>query len=398
MRFKKKIMRFTEGDSMNSFMFQNTTAIYFGEGQIAKIAESIPQNSKILLLYGGGSIKHNGVYEQAKEALVDHDWDEFGGIEPNPQYDTLMQAVEKIKKENFNFVLAVGGGSVIDGAKFVVAAAKYDGNDAWDILKKGIPVTDAMPLGCVLTLPATGSETNIGAVISKGNDKLVFTSPLVRPLFAVLDPKTTLSLSSRQISNGVIDAFIHVMEQYITYPVNAKVQDRFAEGLLLTLMEEGPKALENPKDMDARANIMFAATLALNGLIGSGVPQDWTTHMIGHELTGNFGIDHARTLSIILPAVLKKQRKQKEEKLLQYSERVLGITSASNDELIDQAIDRTVAFFKSMQAPTSLRDVDLKEKDIDTIIKSLEKHSRLKLGEHSDIDLSRSREILLLAL
>ena len=298
---------------MEAFTYSNTTTIHFGSGQITKLSEEIPKGSKVLLCYGGGSIKKNGVYDQVATALAGYTWGEFSGIEPNPQFDTLMKAVEKIREESYDYILAVGGGSVIDGCKFIALAAPFSG-DPWTILSEQVPGTQAVPMGCVLTLPATGSETNVASVVSLGNDKLYFFSPLVRPRFAVLDPQTTLSLSPRQVSNGVVDAYVHTLEQYLTFPVAAKVQDRFAEGLLHTLIEEGPKALATPEDLAVRSNIMWAATQALNGLIGSGVPQDWTTHMIGHELTGLFGVDHARSLSIMLPSVMRKRRSQKRSK------------------------------------------------------------------------------------
>jgi alcohol dehydrogenase YqhD (iron-dependent ADH family) len=383
---------------MNPFTFHNPTKVLFGEGQIAAIAEHIPRESKVLVIYGGGSIKQNGVYDQVKAALADYDWAEIGGIEPNPQYDTLMKAVEKIRAEGFDYLLAVGGGSVVDGSKFIAAAALYKGDDPWEMMEGGAEVVSAVPMSCILTLPATGSETNCGAVVSRGDDKLAFFSPLVRPAFAVLDPATTLSLSPRQVSNGVIDAFVHTMEQYLTYPVDAKVQDRFAEGLLLTLIEEGPKALANPDDLAVRSNIMWSATQALNGLIGAGVPQDWTTHMIGHELTGLHGVDHARSLSIVMPGVLKNYKQRKQDKLLQYGQRVFGITQGNVEERVDAAIAKTEAFFTQMDVPTRLSHVDIKAADIDALMTSLEKHGRLKLGEHSDIDLVQSRAILTTAL
>ncbi|WP_019615558.1 iron-containing alcohol dehydrogenase [Psychromonas ossibalaenae] len=383
---------------MNNFTFYNNTRIHFGEGQISAIASEIPQNKKVLVLYGGGSIKNNGVYEQVQTALTDHDWDEFSGIEPNPQYDTLMKAVEKINNEGFDYLLAVGGGSVIDGTKFIAAAACFKGNDPWDIVSKYAPVDTALPLGSVLTLPATGSESNGGAVITRGQDKLGFGSPLVRPAFAVLDPTTTLSLSARQSANGVVDAFVHVMEQYLTYPVNAKVQDRFAEALLLNLIEEGPKVLRTPDDLEVRANIMWSATQALNGLIGAGVPNDWTSHMIGHELTGNFGIDHARSLSIVLPAVMDVCRVEKEAKLLQYAQRIFGINEGSTEERIEQAIGSTIAFFKSMGVPTTLSEVDLDISSIEVLLNSLEAHGMTALGEHGKNDLIKARAILETAL
>jgi len=391
---------------MLNFSFQNPTRIHFGEGQIEVIAQEVPENARVLMVYGGGSIKSNGVYQQVIAALGEHTFFEFSGIEPNPTYDTLMKAQEIIKRENIDYLLAVGGGSVVDGAKFIAAAAFYNGNgegdsnDPWDILAKQQAVTKALPIGAILTLPATGSESNGNSVVTRDGNKLPFSSPLVRPLFAVLDPTVTLSLSDRQISNGVVDAFVHTIEQYLTYSVNGKVQDRFSEGLLQTLIEEGPKALlpETKENLDVRANIMWSATMALNGLIGAGVPQDWSTHMIGHELTGAFGIDHARTLSIVLPAVMKVRKEQKREKLLQYATRVWQITEGDDNARIDKAIRLTEAFFETMQVPTRLSEVDLGSKDIDLLIERLEQHGMTTLGEHSDITLAISREILIKAL
>lgn len=385
---------------MLNFSFQNTTRIHFGEDQIKKIATEIPLSARILVVYGGGSIKKNGVYERVVEALAQHTWFEFSGIEPNPSYDTLMKAQSIIQQESIDYILAVGGGSVVDGAKFIAAAALYEGEDPWNILVKQEKVTGAIPLATILTLPATGSESNGNSVITRNGDKFGFSTPLVRPLFAVLEPSITLSLSDRQISNGVVDAFVHIIEQYLTYSVNGKVQDRFAEGLLKTLIEDGPLALDSERknDLDIRGNIMWAATMALNGLIGAGVPQDWSTHMIGHELTGEFDIDHARTLSIVLPAVMKVCRSNKREKLLQYAERVWDVTEGNEEERIDEGIRLTEAFFSKMQVPTRLSHVDLGEKDVETLVARLEKHGMLALGEHSDITLEVSRDILKMTL
>jgi len=385
---------------MLNFSFQNSTQIHFGEGQIAKLSRVIPQGATVLVTYGGGSIKTNGVYDQVAAALADHTWYEFSGIEPNPTYDTLMQAQTIIREHKVDFLLAVGGGSVIDGTKFIAAAALFEGEDPWDIIAKRAPITAALPMGCVLTLPATGSESNPAAVVTRDGHKLPFRNELVRPAFAVLDPAVTLSLSDRQISNGVVDAFVHTIEQYLTYPVNAKVQDRIAESLLQTLIEEGPKALadDTKQDLDVRGNIMWAATLALNGLIGAGVPQDWATHMIGHELTGEHGIDHARTLSIVLPAVMKVRQSSKQEKLLQYAERVWQLVDGDDDFRIQRAIQLTEKFFETMQMPTRLKDVNLGESDIDRLINRLTQHGMVKLGEHGDITPDISREILTTAL
>ena len=385
---------------MLNFSFENQTRIHFGEGQIAAITNEIPKDAKVLVTYGGGSIKTNGVYDQVVNALKDHTWFEFSGIEPNPKYDTLMKAQAVIKEHAIDYLLAVGGGSVADGTKFIAGVALFEGAEPWDILAKQQKIKSALPIGVVLTLPATGSETNPNGVVTRDGNKLPFSSSAVRPQFAVLDPAVTLSLSDRQISNGVVDAFIHTMEQYLTYSVNAKVQDRFAEGLLLTLIEEGPKALlaESKEDLDVRANIMWSATMALNGLIGAGVPQDWATHMIGHELTGNYGIDHARTLSIVLPAVMKVCKEAKHDKLLQYAQRVWQVSEGSEEQQIEQAIQLKEDFFQRMAMPIRLSDIELGEADIDLLMSKLESHGMVALGEKKAVSLAISRQILTTAL
>ncbi len=381
---------------MLNFDFQNTTRILFGRDQIAMLENVVPANANVLVTYGGGSIKKNGVYDQVVAALKDKNVTMFSGIEPNPTYETLMKAVDIVKANDIDFILAVGGGSVIDGSKFIAAAAMFAGDDPWDILAKQAPVEAALPLGAVLTLPATGSESNVASVVTRKetHDKLPFMSPLVRPLFAVLDPTVTFSLPEKQVSNGIADAFIHVMEQYLTYPVNADIQDRFAESILSTLIDNGPKALAEPENYDVRANVMWAATMALNGLIGAGVPQDWATHMIGHELTALHGIDHGRTLSIVLPSLMNEKREQKKAKILQYGERVWGIIDGSDDERIDAAIAKTRAFFESLNIGTRLSDYDVTEADIAPIIAKLKQHGMVKLGEHGDITPEIAENIL----
>ena len=380
---------------MFNFSYQNPTRIVFGQGQIKELAKLVPANAKILLTYGGGSIKQNGVYQQVMQALEGFEVLEFSGIEPNPSFETLLKAVEMVKQQDITYLLPVGGGSVIDGTKFIAAAVAYAG-DPWDILTRKAKLTHAMPLGCVLTLPATGTESNGNSVVTRYStqEKLSFASPLVYPQFAILDPTVTYSLPPRQVANGVVDAFVHVMEQYMTYPVNAPVQDRFAEGLLLTLIEQGPLALSDPQNYDVRANVMWAATMALNGLIGQGVPQDWATHMIGHEITAVHGLDHAQTLAVVLPALLNEQRAQKREKLLQYGRRVWGLQHADEERLIDDAISYTRAFFEQMGVPTRLADYGIKAEAVDELVNKLEQHQLLKLGEHGDITLAVSRKIL----
>ncbi|WP_162517463.1 alcohol dehydrogenase [Aeromonas veronii] len=382
---------------MNNFTLHTPTKILFGQGQIAQLREQLPSDARVMITYGGGSVVRSGLLEQIRNELAGMTLFEFGGIEPNPAYETLMGAVELARAERVDFLLAVGGGSVLDGTKFIAAAAHYDlAKDPWHILETvGSEVRSAIPLGSVLTLPATGSEMNMGAVITRrsSGDKVHFFSPFVMPRFAVLDPVLTYTLPERQVANGVVDAFVHIVEQYLTYPVNAKVQDRFAEGLLLTLIEEGPKALAEPHNYEVRANIMWSATMALNGLIGAGVPQDWATHMLGHELTALHGLDHAQTLAVVLPALLQAKRKQKHAKLLQYADRVWGLNSGSEAERIDDAIAATRDFFEQMGVKTRLRDYGLKDLGIDTLIGKLGEHGMTRLGEHGDIDLVQSQHI-----
>ena len=383
---------------MNNFTFHNPTRILFGQGRIADIAREIPASARVLITYGGGSVVKTGTLAEVKAALAGYTVFEFGGIEPNPTYETLMQAVELARREKIDFLLAVGGGSVIDGTKFIAAAIPFAG-ETWDILAKRAPVKNTIAFGSVLTLPATGSEMNNGAVITRraSNDKLAFSNSRLYPRFSVLDPTKTFTLPPRQIANGVVDAFVHITEQYLTYPVDAKVQDRFAEGLLLTLIEEGPKALQEPENYAVRANIMWTATLALNGLIGAGVPNDWATHMLGHELTALHGLDHAQTLAVVLPAMLQVRREEKREKLLQYAERVWGLMDGDADSRIDKAIEKTRQFFESMQVPTHLSGYGIAKDAIPALLAQLERHGMVKLGEHQNVDLDRSKQVFELA-
>ena len=386
--------------TMQNFEFHNPTRVIFGVGQIASLAKHIPSNARVLMLYGGGSIKANGTYDEVRAALAGHTVLEFSGIEPNPKYETLMQAVALIQREKIDFLLAVGGGSVVDGTKFVAAAAVYQG-DAWDILKiGGKVVTAALPFGAVLTLPATGSEMNSASVISRAEtqEKRAFMSPHVYPRFSVLDPAKTLTLPLRQVGNGVVDAFVHTTEQYLTYPANAPVQDRFAEGLLQTLLELGPQVLARPEDVEVRANIMWTATMALNGMIGVGVPQDWATHGIGHELTALFGLDHAQTLAIVLPGILQIRREAKRGKLLQYAERVWDLKQGTEDERIDAAIGNTRAFFEQMGVPTRLSGYGLGPEAIDAVVSAMETAGLTGLGERRDITPADVRKALQLSL
>lgn len=345
---------------MENFVFQNPTKIIFGTNTIPTLSDHLPEEARILYLYGGGSIKSNGVYEQSIKALGNRKFVEFSGVEPNPQYSTLMKAVELCRAENLNYILAVGGGSVLDGAKFIALAVHYQDGEPWEILtkRKAASITNVLPIGTILTLPATGSEMNPNAVISRQEtkEKLSFGAASTYPQFSILDPSVVRTIPPRQIANGIVDAFTHVLEQYLTYPAGAPLQDRFAEGILLTLIEEGPKLLKDPNNLEAAGNLMWSATMALNGLIGRGVPQDWATHMIGHELTALYNIDHARTLAIIGPNLYRVMFENKKDKLEQYAERVWNIQDGSKEEKAAKAIDKTVAFFHNVGIDTKLSD------------------------------------------
>lgn len=381
---------------MHNFEYYNPTRIVFGEGSIPRLAELVPADARVLVLYGGGSAERNGTLAEVEAALGDRTFQRFGGIEPNPTFETLMKAVEQIRREKLDFLLAVGGGSVVDGTKFVAAAVDYPG-DPWHILEtRGKQITTALPIGAVLTLPATGSEVNCAAVVTRKSlqAKLGFGNPLLFPRFAVLDPVKTYTLPPRQIANGVVDAFVHVMEQYVTQPAKAAVQDRYAESLLLTLIETGPQALANPTDYDVRANLMWAATQALHGAVGAGVPQDWATHMIGHEITALYGLDHAQTLAVVLPNLLDVRRDVKRAKLLQYADRVWGLRTGDEDARIDQAIAQTRAFFEALGVRTRLADYGIGAEAVERIVAQLEAHRMIKLGEDRAVDLAMSRRIV----
>lgn len=350
---------------MENFIYRNPVTIAFGQGSIAKLSKLIPPTAQtILITYGGGSIQANGTYDQVIQALQTIqaqrplNYLEFGGIEPNPRYETCLKAVEICQKEQVDFLLAIGGGSVLDGTKFIAAASCFHEENPWEILTSmGRVVQKALPLGCVLTLPATGSEMNPTAVISREStqEKTHFASPHVYPQFSILDPECTYSLPPRQSANGVVDAFVHTLEQYATYPSDAPLQDRQAEAILMTLIEEGPKVLKDPQNYNARANIMWSATQALNGNIGQGVPQDWSTHGIGHEITALYGLDHAQTLAVIWPGVMSNQFSCKKDKLAQYGRRIWHL-DGDDESVARQAIDLTEKFFEDMGCQTHLQD------------------------------------------
>ena len=376
---------------MNNFIYHNPTKLVFGKGQIARLGKLIPADKKIMITFGGGSVRRNGVYDQVLKALEGRDWVEFWGIEPNPSVETVREAVALGRENGSDFLLAVGGGSVIDGTKLIAAGLLYDG-DPWDIVLKG-QADKTVPLGTVLTMSATGSEMNSGSVISRQETKEKYAFYGDYPVFSILDPETLYSLPQRQIACGLSDTFVHVLEQYMTTPGQSRLMDRWAEGILHTVIEIAPKIRENQHDYAVMSEYMLGATLALNDMIRMGVTQDWATHMLGHELTAMHGLDHAQTLAIVLPALWNEKRDAKREKLLQYAERVWNITEGSDDQRIDAAIAATRQFFEQMGVPTRLSDYGLDGSSIPALLAKLEEHGMTKLGEHQDITLDVSRRI-----
>lgn len=384
---------------MNNFELYNPVNYVFGKGQTEKLATLVPKNAKVLIAYGGGSIFKNGVYDQVKAALQGFEIVEFGGIEPNPRFETLMKAVHIIREQKITFILAVGGGSVIDGVKFISGAVNFEGDEI-EILKKRILFTDitkVIPFGTVLTLPATGSEMNSGAVVTveATQEKLTLGGSALFPKFSIVDPTVIVSLPKRQLQNGVVDAFTHVLEQYLTYKHDAMLQDRLAESILQTLIEVGPSVVENPSDYKLASNFVWSATMALNGLIQKGVPSDWATHMIGHELTALYEIDHARTLAIIGPNLYRVLFETKKEKLAQYGQRVWNISGNSMNEIANQAIDKTVEFFHTMGMKTKLSENTENYKETaDFIVNRFQERGWLALGEKQNVTLEKVREIV----
>lgn len=385
---------------MQNFEYHNPVRVVFGKKTISKVKDLIDPSEKILLLYGGGSIKKNGVHEQVMTALKGRDVREFSGIEANPRYETCMKAVEVVLRDEVDFLLAVGGGSVLDATKFIAAASRYKGDDAWNILTSGGSVVKtAVALGAVMTLPATGSEMNCFSVISRDStgEKLAFGHPSVYPVFSILDPETTYSLPEKQLRNGLVDAFAHVMEQYATYDVNSPLQDRQAEAVVRTLIEIAPDVLGKTEDYDSRANFMWTATHALNGILSCGVVQDWTTHAIGHELTAFFGLDHAETLAIVMPALWQHQFDYKKGKLAQLARRIWHITQGDTDSQARSAIEKTAAFFHSVKMPTRLGDYRISQPDIGKVVERFRKRGST-IGEHKNITADQIAEILGLCL
>ena len=377
---------------MNNFSFQNPTRLIFGDGMIASLSKEIPAGKKIMVTFGGGSVKKNGVYDQVIKALEGRIVTEFWGIEANPTIETLRKAIALGKEKQIDFLLAVGGGSVLDGTKLISSGLLYDG-DAWDLVKKGY-YPESVPMGTVLTLPATGSEMNSGAVISRieTHEKYPFYSNY--PVFSILDPKVTFTLPDFQIACGIADTFVHVMEQYMTSPGQSRLMDRWAESILASLIEIAPKIKENKTNYDLMADFMLCATMALNGFISMGVNNDWATHMIGHELTALHGLTHGATLVIVLPGTLRVLAAKKQGKLLQYGERIWGITSGTTEERVALAIQKTEDFFRSLGLHTRLSEENIGDATIDEITRRFTERT-VAFGEDRDVTAQVAREILI---
>ncbi len=376
---------------MHNFIFQNPTKLVFGKGMISKLAELIPADSRIMITFGGGSVKRNGVYDEVTAALAGREWVEFWGIEPNPSIETLREAIALGREHHVDFLLAVGGGSVIDGTKLISAGLRYEG-DAWDLVRKGA-YYDTLPLGTVLTLPATGSEMNSGAVISRHETKEKYPFYSNYPRFSILDPEKTFTLPDQQIAAGLSDTFVHVMEQYLTAAGQSRVMDRWAEGLLQTVIEIAPKIRADKHDYDLMADFMLTATMALNGFIALGVAQDWATHMIGHELTALHGMTHGATLAIVFNGTLRVLRDQKRDKILQYGARVWGIDEGSEEERIDRTIACTEEFFRSLGLATRLSEAGIGEETIAEIERRFDA-AGVAYGEAKNVTGSVARKIL----
>ena len=380
---------------MNNFQFQNPTKLIFGKGQIAKLATEIPLNQKILLTFGGGSVKQNGVYDQVKEALKNHNCVEFWGIEPNPTVETLRKAIALGKEKQIDFLLAVGGGSVLDGTK-LISAGIWNENDAWDLVINPKLLGKYVPFGSVLTLPATGSEMNRGAVISntETTEKIPFYSSY--PTFSILDPETTFSLPEFQVAVGIADTLMHVMEQYLTTPNQSPLMDRWAEGILQTLIEITPKIRKNQHDYDQMSNFMLCATMALNGFISMGVSQDWATHRIAHEITALHNTTHGQSLALIFASLMRVMAQQKQEKILQYGSRVWNITTGSTEEKINQTITKTEKFFRSLGLATKLSELNIGQDSIEKVVARF-KANNTALGENANVTSEVVRKILEMA-
>ncbi len=364
---------------MKDFVFHNPTKLIFGRNAMAQIRPNIePFGRKVLLTYGRGSIKRNKIYDKVMRQIKGLKVKEFGGIEPNPRVETLRQALDQYRSFNPDIILAVGGGSVIDGSKLLASSFHY-GGDPWDFLIKDVEPKKYVPFGVVLTLSATGSEMNCGAVITRWetNEKKVFVKDGIYPKFSILDPQNTFSVPKDQTAYGIVDAFSHVLEQYLHTTTDVPLQDRFSEAILLTLIENAPLVLKNPRNYNARANIMLSATMALNNLISIGTDEDWACHGIEHEFSAFYDIPHGAGLAIITPRWMNVIKNQKKKKFTQYGERIWGL-KGTDKSIVNGASDKTYDFFKSLRVKMSLKEWKISTEHFEIMTKRLVKR---KIGE-----------------
>ncbi len=376
---------------MKNFTYCNPTRLVFGRGAIARLARLIPEGRRIMITFGGGSVQRNGVYDQVAAALAGREWVEFWGIGPNPTVETVREAVALGREHGVDFLLAVGGGSVIDATKLIAAALCGD-VDPWEIVLAG-RAGATVSMGTVLTIAATGSEMNNGAVISREETREKRAFHGAYPVFSVLDPEVTRSLPRCQIACGLADTFVHVLEQYLTGAGQSRLMDRWAEGILHSVREVAPAVLGEERDYDALADYMLAATLALNDMIAMGVEQDWATHMIGHELTALCGLTHGATLAIVACGTMRVLRGQKRAKLLQYGERIWGIAEGGDEERIDRTIEATEAFFRSLGLSTRLAEEGIGEETIAEVECRFDAEG-VRYGEAANVDGAMARRIL----
>ncbi|BBI36379.1 iron-containing alcohol dehydrogenase [Cohnella abietis] len=365
---------------MNSFELYNPTKLVFGADKIGQLGELVtPYGKRILLVYGGGSIKSSGLYNDVLYQLegigaIVH---ELPGIEPNPRLATVNKGINICRAEKIDFILAVGGGSVIDAAKAIAAGALYDG-DVWDFTVRQATIQEALPLGTVLTLAATGSEMNGNSVISnwETKQKRAMGSKLIYPKFSILDPKLTYTVPANQTVNGIVDIMSHVFEQYFSLTTDIPLQERFAESILLTVIENGEKALENGSDYDARANLLLAGTYALNGTLPNGVSTDWATHGIEHEVSAIYDIAHGAGLAIIFPNWMKHVYKERASKFVQYAVRVWGVdpNGKSDDEIALEGIEATRNYFTRIGAPATLGELGINDEQLDRMAEEATKY------------------------
>ncbi|MCM3491068.1 iron-containing alcohol dehydrogenase [Alkalihalophilus marmarensis] len=356
---------------MNPFVFKNPTKLVFGKGQNEELANEVKRyGKKVLVVYGGGSIKRNGLYDHVISQLreINAEVTELAGVEPNPRLTTVRKGIELCRENDIEFILAVGGGSVIDATKAIAVGAKYEG-DIWDVITKKDTPSSALPFGTILTLAATGSEMNAGSVITnwETSQKVGWGSPFSFPAFSILDPKNTLSVPEDQTIYGMVDMMSHVIEAYFHHAENTPLQDRIMESILLTVMETAPKLLADLNNIEHRETILYCGTMALNGITQMGLRGDWATHNIEHAVSAVYDIPHAGGLAIIFPHWMRNSLDERIERHVQLATRVLGVDpeGKSDREIALEGIDKLSAFWTELGAPNRLADYDIDESQID---------------------------------